>query len=239
MSTLPRKLLVFAVLACVLILAGLILFSDEHSALETVEGIELMILRVPAAILETTPVTKSETITLRKQGRFDPLRVLADSGSKIEVEATYHHRVELKNTWNFLFDPKRSVAFIIIPDLQSIIPVEFKIVREKKVIGGFDVDSKWFWKFEDKEQIKERIELLQNLKARLEENAVSEALVGIRMEEARKLVESHIRNWLIAERHIPAGGNPVVKIFTASDFASFPLPDGASIGSFHPDKRSN
>ncbi len=89
---------------------------------------DLQIFRVPNIVLETSPVTSKETITLQKQDPMNLFRVIANSDSKLEVEATYRHRVDLKDTWSFVFDPHRGVAFIIMPDLKPKSPVEFKII---------------------------------------------------------------------------------------------------------------
>jgi hypothetical protein len=221
-------------LACALIFACLTIMGCEQSTSEKRNTMGLQILQVPTIILETEPVTRTETISIQKQDRLNPFRVIANSDSKLEVEATYRHRVELNETWSFVFDPNRGVAFIIMPDLMPTSPVEFKIIQDKKVIGGFDVDSSWFWKFEDQKQIQERMELLNKLNLELVVRASSTATTTLRVDEARQLVESHIREWLIKEGHCKTETQPVVKVFRKDEFTHFPLPAGAVLAEFIP-----
>ncbi len=198
----------------------------------------LQILRVPTITLETTPVTSTETITFQKQNLMSPFRVIANSDSKLEVEATYRHRIELKNTWSFVYDPNRGLAFIIMPDLMPTSPVEFKIIKDKKVVGGFDVDSSWFWKFEDQNQIQERMELLKKLNEELVVRASSASIITLRVDDARQLVESYIRDWLIKEGHCKKDVHPVVKVFHKDVSTDFPLPSGAVLADFFPSEQT-
>jgi len=229
-----QKPLVITGLACALIFACLTIMGCEQSTSEKRTTMDLQILQVPTIVLETEPVTSTETIILQKQDRLSPLHIFGNSDSKLEVEATYCHRVELNGTWSFVFDPKRGIAFIIMPDLMPTSPVEFKIIQDKKVIGGFDVDSSWFWRFEDQKQIKERMELLKTLNQELVKRATSTPTITLCIDEARNLVESHIREWLINEGHCKPDVYPVVKVFRKGDSTHFPLPEGAVLAEFTP-----
>jgi hypothetical protein len=106
------------------------------------------------------------------------------------------------------------------------------------VIGGFNVDSSWFWKFEDQKQIQERMELLGKLNLELVERASSTSTVNLRVDDARHLVESYIRGWLIKEGHCKAESHPVVKVFRKDEFSHFPLPTGATLADFIPPIRA-
>lgn len=222
-------------LACTTPLAFLAFSGCERSTTGKAKTVDLLIFRVPAITLETTPVTSTETIVLQKEDRLSPLRIFANSDSKLEVEATYCHRIELRNTWSFVIDPDRGDAFIIMPDLTPTSPVEFKITRNKKIIAGFDVDSSWFWRFEDRKQIKERMELLKKLQVELGIKASSSSILTLRVGEARSLVASHIRDWLIREGHCKADSRPVVKVFFKNESHQFPLPVGAVLADFSPE----
>ena len=232
-GSLPKPLVIPG-LACALIFACLTIMGCEQSPSEKRKTMDLQILQVPTIVLETEPVISTETISIQKQDRLNPFRVIANSDSKLEVEATYRHRVELNDTWSFVFDPNRGVAFIIMPDLMPASPVEFKIIRDKKVIGGFDVDASWFWRFEDQKQVKERMELLKKLNQELIERASSTPTISLRIDEARNLVESHIGDWLIKEGHCKPDVHPVVKVFRKDDSTHFPLPEGAVLAEFTP-----
>jgi len=102
------------------------------------------------------------------------------------------------------------------------------------VIGGFDVDSSWFWRFEDQKQIQERMELLKKLNQELVDKASSTPTISLRIDEARQLVESHIRDWLTKENHCKAETHPVVKVFSKDESSLFPLPAGAILANFIP-----
>lgn len=232
-TSLPKPVVITGVI-CAVIFACVTTMGCEQSTSEKRTTMDLQILQVSTVVMETEPVTSTETISIQKQNRLNPFQVIANSDSKLEVEATYRHRVELKDTWRFVFDPNRGVAFIIMPDLRPTSPVEIKMIRDKKVIGGFDVDSSWFWRFEDQKQIQERMELLKKLNQELVERASSTPIISLRIDEARKLVESHIREWLINQGHCKSDVYPVVKVFGKDDSSLFPLPEGAVLDDFIP-----
>jgi hypothetical protein len=230
-----KKLLILAGLGCVLMPAYFLwgTSGDKDSASHGKDGTGL-VMPVPPAVLKTPPLAQKETITIDQSSAWDLLNPFAIKGSKIELEAKYRHRIELKNHWNFVFDPARSVAFVVIPGLQPDEPVEFQIMKDKKVVGGFDVDSKWFWRFEDPKQIHERMELLKKLNEELVTRAASPLMVDSRMAAARLVVEAHIRDWLIAEGHCTAEDKPLVKVFTVRESDDFPVPGGRTLREFKP-----
>lgn len=223
-----KRYLLSAGLVCIMLIALLI----WHLAPTFREKSELKILRVPAAILETKPVTQNETVSMQNHDLFHIFTPVTHS--KIEVDAKYRYQVALKNTWNFVFIPKHVAAFIIMPDLKPVVPVEYEIIRDKTVIGGVEVDSKWFWKPNCIGPDWERMELFNKLHEHLVTKATSVSILALRKEDARQLVEAHIRNWLIMEGYCKAADAPIVKVFTKDEADQFPFPMGVERVLFKP-----
>jgi len=198
-------------------------------------------IRVPEVTLTTTGLTKSEQISSSDSGVMDQCYRprsrpgLIPSGSFIQVDATYRYEVALRNTWSMVFDSNRKVAFIIIPMISARLPVEYEIRHDDTVIGGVHIDSKWFWKFEDMDQIKKRTALLKALDALLAEKAKTADYIALRKDEARQIVETYISEWLIKQGRCTASDQPIVKVYFQDDKdPRFPLPPGKTLVDFKP-----
>jgi hypothetical protein len=79
------------------------------------------------------------------------------------------------------------------------------------------------------------MELLKKLQVELGIKASSSSILTLRVGEARSLVASHIRDWLIREGHCKADSRPVVKVFFKNESHQFPLPVGAVLADFSPE----
>jgi hypothetical protein len=228
-----KKFLILAGLACGLGLAYLAFAPSGGGTRDRDSG---LILALPNQTLQTNPQKQSETILFDQSKWSDFLNPFAVTGAKFEIEANYRYEIKLKNTWNIFFDRSRAIVFVIMPELQPVAPVEFEIVKDKKVVAGFDVDSKWFVKsgWDDFGEIRKQLEMLQRLNAELVKRAEEPSRIASRMSEARLLVESHLREWLVSEGHCKKDENPIVKVFTLEEAGGFPVPEGRTIGDFTP-----
>jgi len=191
---------------------------------------------MPDVTLVTSGLVKPEQLSSSDKGTLlNPYSLIVPTGSFIQVDATYRYEVSLRHTWSMVFDTKRKVAFVIIPIIKARLPVEFEIRQDETVIGGVHIDSKWFWKFEDAEQIKKREAILAALNTLLTEKAKSTDYIDLRKEEARQIVEAYISEWLIKQGRCTAKDHPIVKVYFENEKElRLPIPQGKSLVDFKP-----
>ena len=193
-------------------------------------------IRVPDVTLVTSGLVKPEQLSSSDKGTgLNPYSLLIPTGSFIQVDATYRYEVALRNTWSMVFDAKRNVAFVVIPSVRSRLPVEYIIRHDEIVVGGVHMDSKWFWKFEDAGQIEKRAALLKALDALLAEKAHSADYIALRKDEASRIVETYISEWLIKQGRCTTKDQPIVKVFFEDEKdLPIPLPPGKRLVDFKP-----
>lgn len=235
-----RKLVLMLGFSALFLYVGTVWFFKSGTGRDPVGKEEALILSVPPGLLVTKALTRSETIQIEHSKHWNPLdpfaslNPLSPTATKLDLHVMYRHCVEFLPSARFLYEPVRGVAHVILSEIHTQNPVSFQILKDKRVVAGYDVDSKWFWTFEDMDHSRERMEVLHKLNKELVKNGSDQVMIRSRHTEIIRLVEEHIQNRLYEEGLVTASKKPLVKVYLLSDSEQFPLPNGNSIQDFTP-----
>ncbi len=180
-------------------------------------GDTLKVFRVPGGTLTTSGLTKTEQLS-----KTDDSMWRGATSSVIRFDATYRYEIDLRSTWNFVFDEERKVAFVVAPKLKPQLPVavDSRTIQEETSSGWARFD-KW----------DHMAELRKEVSTSLEKKAASLDYIDLVRGEARQSVEEFVSDWLVKERGWTDKDRPVVKVYF-EDERDIPFPTGKTLSDF-------